>query len=99
MNISRRVWMAAVAGAPAIARALGEPPSGPAFSGSPELDAILNQAVRDNRLPGAVLIVGHQGRILHRKAYGLRSLAPWREAMTLDTVFDVASLTKVVATT
>jgi len=99
MNISRRVWMAGVAGAPALVRALGQTPSGPAFSGSPELDAILNQAVRDNRLPGAVLIVGHQGRILHRKAYGFRSLAPQREGMTVDTVFDVASLTKVIATT
>ena len=91
--------MAGVAGAPAIVRALGESPSGPAFSGSPELDAILNRAVRENRLPGAVLIVGHQGRILHRKAYGFRSLEPGREAMTLDTIFDVASLTKVIATT
>ena len=99
MKISRRVWMAGVAGAPAMVRALGQPTSGAAFPASPQLDAILNQAVRDNRLPGAVLIVGHQGRILHRKAYGSRSLAPAREAMTLDTVFDVASLTKVVATT
>ena len=99
MNISRRVWMAGVAGAPGMVRALGQPQPGAAFPGSPKLDAILNQAVRDNRLPGAVLIVGHQGRILHRQAYGFRSLAPAREAMTLDTVFDVASLSKVVATT
>ena len=99
MIVSRRVWMAGLAGAPSIVRALGELPSGPAFSASPALDAILNQAVRDNRLPGAVLIVGHQGRILHRQAYGFRALEPRREAMTLDTVFDVASLTKVIATT
>jgi uncharacterized protein YbbC (DUF1343 family)/CubicO group peptidase (beta-lactamase class C family) len=91
--------MAGVAGAPAIVRALGDPLAAEGFSASPALDAILNKAVRDNRLPGAVLIVGHQGRILHRKAYGFRSLAPGREAMTLDTIFDVASLTKVVATT
>ena len=91
--------MAGVAGAPAIVRALGEPSAAAAFAGSPALDAILNRAVRANRLPGAVLIVGHQGHILHRKAYGFRSLEPRREAMTLDTIFDVASLTKVVATT
>ena len=70
--------MAGVAGAPAIVRALGEPSAAAAFAGSPALDAILNRAVRANRLPGAVLIVGHQGHILHRKAYGFRSLEPRR---------------------
>ncbi len=99
MKISRRIWMAGVAGAPAILGALGDAPADTAFAASPELDFILDRAVRANRLPGAVLIVGHQGRILHRKAYGFRSLEPRREAMTLDTVFDVASLTKVIATT
>ena len=69
-----------------------------AFAGSPALDAILQQAVRQNQLPGAVLMVGHEGSIVHRKAYGFRALEPRREAMTLDTVFDVASLTKVVVT-
>ena len=98
MRISRRTWMAGVAGAPAMVRALGQP-AAEAFAGSPALDSILGEAVRTDRLPGAVLIVGHQGRILHRKAYGFRSLAPRREAMTLDTIFDIASLTKVVATT
>ncbi len=46
-----------------------------------------------------MLIVGHDGKILHRKAYGSRALVPAREAMTIDTIFDVASLTKVIATT
>ena len=48
---------------------------------------------------GAVVVVGHDGKIVHRKAYGSRALVPAREPMTLDTVFDIASLTKVVATT
>jgi uncharacterized protein YbbC (DUF1343 family)/CubicO group peptidase (beta-lactamase class C family) len=69
------------------------------FSGSPALDAAVDQAVRDGLIPGAVLIVGHDGKILHRKAYGSRALVPEREAMTLDTIFDLASLTKVIATT
>ncbi len=98
MKISRRTWIAGVAGAPAVVRALGEPPAATTFAGLPALDAILNQAVSSDRLPGAVLIVGHQGRIIHRKAYGFRSLAPRRETMTLDTIFDIASLTKVVVT-
>src|ERR1035437_5724406 len=69
------------------------------FPGSAALDTVVDQAVRDGLIPGAVLIVGHDGKILHRKAYGSRALVPQREAMTLDTIFDLASLTKVIATT
>src|SRR5262249_37169688 len=67
--------------------------------GAADLDALINQAVRENRLPGAVLVVGHQGQVVYRKAYGNRALVPSVEPMTLDTIFDCASLTKVVATT
>src|SRR5580692_3700336 len=69
------------------------------FPGSAALDTAIDQAVHDGLIPGAVLIVGHDGKILHRKAYGSRALVPQREAMTLDTIFDLASLTKVIATT
>ena len=69
------------------------------FSASPTLDAVVEAAVRDGLIPGAVLVVGHEGKIVHRKAYGNRALVPQREAMTADTIFDIASLTKVVATT
>lgn len=69
------------------------------FSGGRDLDAVLNAAVKADQIPGAVLLVGHNGQIVYQKAYGSRSLAPRREPMTLDTIFDVASLTKVVATT
>ena len=65
----------------------------------PQLDEALNQAVQEQLIPGAVLIVGHSGQIVYRKAYGYRSLIPHKETMTLDTIFDAASLTKVVATT
>ena len=63
------------------------------------LDAIVNDAIAQQQIPGAVLVVGHDGQVVYRKAYGNRALEPRREAMTLDTVFDCASLTKVVATT
>ena len=63
------------------------------------LDSIINDAIAERQIPGAVLIVGHDGRVAYRKAYGSRALEPRPEAMTLDTVFDCASLTKVVATT
>ena len=64
-----------------------------------EVDGIINQAISDGNIPGAVLLVGHDGAVVYRKAYGNRALEPRREPMTLDTIFDMASLTKVVATT
>src|SRR5580700_10098195 len=69
------------------------------FNGSAALDAAVDQAARDGLIPGAVLLVGRDGKILHRKAYGERALVPAREAMTVDTIFDAASLTKVIACT
>jgi uncharacterized protein YbbC (DUF1343 family)/CubicO group peptidase (beta-lactamase class C family) len=69
------------------------------FSGAAALDQVINQAIEQGSMPGAVLVVGHDGEVVYRKAYGKRALVPQPEAMTLDTVFDCASLTKVVATT
>ncbi len=65
----------------------------------PAVDAVIQQAISEGNIPGAVLIVGHEGRVIYRKAYGSRALEPRREVMTLDTVFDLASLTKVIVTT
>lgn len=62
------------------------------------IDDAVNQAVAQKEIPGAVVVVGHGGRIVFRKAYGERSLEPAREAMTVDTVFDMASLTKPLMT-
>jgi uncharacterized protein YbbC (DUF1343 family)/CubicO group peptidase (beta-lactamase class C family) len=63
------------------------------------VDAVIEQAIHDGNIPGAVLIVGHNGQVMYRKAYGSRALEPHREAMSLDTIFDLASLTKVIVTT
>jgi uncharacterized protein YbbC (DUF1343 family)/CubicO group peptidase (beta-lactamase class C family) len=65
------------------------------------LDAILQNAIAANdgaQIPGAVVVIGHHGRVFYRKAFGWRSLEPEREPMTVDTVFDVASLTKCLVT-
>src|SRR5208282_4886862 len=62
------------------------------------LDPIVNDAIAQHQIPGAVLIIGHDGNVVYRKAYGSRAIEPRREAMTPDTVFDCASLTKVVVT-
>ena len=71
----------------------------PAAESFPQIDAIVNEAVNTGLIPGAVVVVGHAGQVVYRQAYGSRSLIPSREPMTLDTIFDAASLTKVVATT
>ena len=43
-------------------------------------------------LPGGVLVIGHDGEIVHRKAYGNRALVPQREPMTADTIFDIENI-------
>ena len=63
-----------------------------------QIDQLVNADIADKKLPGAVVIVGHKGKIVYRKAFGNRSLVPKVEKMTVDTIFDVASLTKPVAT-
>lgn len=82
--------------APAQSRAIAPAST---FHGAADLDSAINQAIREDRIPGAVLVVGHNGQIVYRKAYGSRALVPAKEAMTVDTIFDIASLTKIVATT
>ena len=63
------------------------------------VDAIIRDAIRDREIPGAVVLIGHNGQVAYRKAFGHRALEPRLEIMTADTIFDIASLTKVVATT
>jgi uncharacterized protein YbbC (DUF1343 family)/CubicO group peptidase (beta-lactamase class C family) len=63
-----------------------------------QMDQVINEAIAQHQLPGAVVLAAHKGRIVWNKAYGARAVEPAREAMTLDTIFDMASLTKVVAT-
>ncbi len=63
-----------------------------------QLDEVIEAAITQEETPGAVVLVARQGRIVYRKALGLRARIPRREAMTLDTLFDVASMTKVLAT-
>ena len=69
------------------------------FAGTEAIDSVIEEAVLADQMPGAVVWIGQGGKVLHRKAYGSRSLTPANEPMTMDTIFDAASLTKVVATT
>jgi CubicO group peptidase (beta-lactamase class C family) len=63
-----------------------------------EIDAAIQTAIASNKCPGGVLWLEHDGQAYY-KAFGNRALVPAREPMTEDTVFDAASLTKVIATT
>jgi len=62
------------------------------------IDAAVAESIARRETPGAVVLAARRGRVVWRKAYGARAVAPARETMTADTIFDAASLTKVVAT-
>ena len=63
------------------------------------LDRVCQESIARGEIPGAVLVVGRHQDILKQKAYGQRVVAgKGGEALTLDTIFDLASLTKVVGT-
>ena len=62
------------------------------------IDEVAQEAIARADAPGAVIQVARRGKIVYRKAFGMRALEPDCEPMTLDTIFDAASLTKVVAT-
>ena len=88
---------ALVAGLWSGAQPASQAPAAPALDSN--IDAIVQEAIAQSQVPGAVVLIGHDGRVVYRKAFGNRALEPRREAMTLDTIFDIASLTKVVGTT
>lgn len=63
-----------------------------------KIDALCQGIVNDGYAPGAVLLVGVGDKVLMRKAYGYRMKEPTQEKMTVNTLFDMASLTKATAT-
>jgi len=63
-----------------------------------KIDDEVQQEIVAKKLPGAVVLIGRQGSIVFQKAYGNRQVAPEPVPMTIDTVFDLASLTKPIAT-
>ncbi|HWB32294.1 MAG TPA: sodium/solute symporter [Acidobacteriaceae bacterium] len=71
------------------------------------VSAAINTAIAQKKLPGAVVVIGHRGRVVFEQAYGVRKLAAEpgldgkpspAEPMTVDTIFDMASLTKCLVT-
>ena len=83
------ILLACVAACSSPARAQG---------GFAAIEEIMSHAIAEHKLPGAVVIVGHDGQVVYRRAFGMRSLVPTQELMTPDTIFDMASLTKPLMT-
>ncbi|HYP29054.1 MAG TPA: exo-beta-N-acetylmuramidase NamZ domain-containing protein [Blastocatellia bacterium] len=69
--------------------------SGPRLA---RIDEAVLDSIKRGQTPGAVVLVGRKGHVVYRKAFGDRAVVPRREPMTEDTIFDLASLTKVAAT-
>jgi SSS family transporter len=63
-----------------------------------EIDATVAKAIADRKLPGGVYHLERDGRV-YETAYGNRALEPRVEPITIDTIYDAASITKVMATT
>ncbi len=62
------------------------------------VSAVVEAAIAAKKLPGAVVVVGHGGKVVFEKAYGDRAQEPAVEPMTTDTIFDMASLSKCLVT-
>lgn len=63
------------------------------------VDGVIEGAIREGAVPGAVLSVVRGDRIVYLKAYGNKSVVPDTVKMTVETMFDLASLSKCVGTT
>ncbi|MFB3885288.1 MAG: exo-beta-N-acetylmuramidase NamZ domain-containing protein [Thermodesulfobacteriota bacterium] len=60
---------------------------------------IVDKSIRSGKIPGAVVLIGNQGKVVYRRAFGSQSIKPKRLPMKINTIFDLSSLTKVIATT
>ena len=63
-----------------------------------QIDEAVRQAIARGDIPGAVVVIVHRGHVIFRKAYGQRSTQPANSPMLPEVVFDLASLTKPIAT-
>lgn len=63
-----------------------------------DIDTLVQGALADHKLPGCVVVIGRASGVIYGKAFGYRALLPNKEPMTEDTIFDLASLTKPIAT-
>ncbi|WP_338332933.1 serine hydrolase domain-containing protein [Acetobacter sp. LMG 32666] len=72
-----------------------QPAHAPLFA---PVDEIFRKAIQNGKMPGAVAAIGHEGRMVWKGVFGQRAVLLTTETMTWDTIFDMASLTKVLIT-
>jgi CubicO group peptidase (beta-lactamase class C family) len=99
LYLSLGVWLAVAFSA----RAAGLPRAEPEAAGMDaghlqRIDDIVAEGLAEKRMPGCVVCIGRRGKIVLLKAYGNKQLQPSELPMTTNTVFDMASITKPVAT-
>ncbi len=63
-----------------------------------QIEPLINEGISAGKMPGCVVCFGRHGKIAWLKAYGNKRIEPMVEAMTTDTLFDMASITKPTAT-
>jgi uncharacterized protein YbbC (DUF1343 family)/CubicO group peptidase (beta-lactamase class C family) len=99
-NATLIVALALLLAHPIAAQLPNAPPVNVGFSAEHlgRMDQIIQASIEKHELPGAVVLVARHGRVVWRKAYGARAVEPQREPMTTNTIFDLASLTKILAT-
>ncbi len=64
-----------------------------------QVDEIIQSAIKDSAFPGAVVLVSKEGKIFYEKAFGHLTYDDTSATVTINTIYDIASLTKVIATT
>src|SRR5258708_40305618 len=74
-------------------RPVGQPGTAVPTRTVPAVDAVILQAISDGTIPGAVLIVGHDGRVMYGRAYAAQALQPRRGDGTLAMRIEMAALT------
>ena len=64
-----------------------------------QVDEIIQLAIKDSAFPGAVILISKEGKIIYEKAFGHLTYDDTSATVTINTIYDIASLTKVIATT
>lgn len=101
MTLLLRCWVAAIGIAAVVSLAEAKNTGVTALDSAAQqqLEQIVTGQIEAGRIPGAVIVMGDADHVFYRKAFGRRAIVPAPEAMSVDTEFDLASLTKVIATT
>jgi serine-type D-Ala-D-Ala carboxypeptidase len=97
-KIALLLWMILCAGLYAAAPSAATVKAGMNLKALAYIDSAVVRAINQEDIPGAVLLVGRRNEVVYRKAFGYSQLVPEKKPMQADMMFDMASVTKPVAT-